>query len=165
MNVGSRERDFTRVLGWPGYRVYRYELDETAKKLKLWVRRKPVRRGFECSGCGRRVHKIAGSWERGVADLDCFEYRTTVMVDVHRLDCAACGLRVEKIEQVPSKAPYTKRFEDQIGQACESAAARRVGGEAAQGPAEAHGRGRNPPGKEGQVHYRDEQPGNGGAAV
>jgi transposase len=72
------------------------------------------------------VHAVIAAWEREVADLDCFEYRTTVVVDVNRLDCAECGPKVEKIEQVPSKAPYTKRFEDQVGQACESAAARRV---------------------------------------
>ena len=120
------KRDFTRLLGWPGYRVYRYELDEASKKLKLWVRKKPIHRGFECSGCGRRVHAVIATWEREVADLDCFEFRTTVVVEVHRLDCVACGPKVERIEQVPSKAPYTKRFEDRIGQACESAAARRV---------------------------------------
>jgi transposase len=121
-----QNRDFTRLLGWSGYRVYKYQLDETAKTLKLWVRKKPVHRGFECSGCGRRVHAVMGTWEREVADLDCFEYRTTVVVDVNRLDCPECGPKVEKIEQVPSKAPYTKRFEDKVGQACESAAARRV---------------------------------------
>ncbi|HEY4934110.1 MAG TPA: ISL3 family transposase [Terriglobales bacterium] len=120
------KRDFTRLLGWPGYRVYRYELDEASKKLKLWVRKKPNHRGYECSGCGRRVHAVIATWEREVADLDCFEFRTTVVLDVYRLDCVACGPKVERIEQVPSKAPYTKRFEDRVGQACESAAARRV---------------------------------------
>lgn len=120
------KRDLTRLLGWPGYRVYRYELDEASKRLKLWVRKKPIHRGFECSGCGRRVHAVIAMWEREVADLDCFEFRTTVVLEVHRLDCVACGPKVERIEQVPSKAPYTKRFEDRVGQACESAAARRV---------------------------------------
>ena len=120
------KRDLTRLLGWPGYRVYRYELDEASKRLKLWVRKKPVHRGFECSGCGRKVHAVIATWEREVADLDCFEFRTTVVLDVHRLDCVACGPKVERVEQVPSKAPYTLRFEDRIGQACESAAARRV---------------------------------------
>src|SRR6266704_3951696 len=120
------KRDLTRLLGWPGYRVYKYEVDEAAKTLKLWVRRKPIHRGFECSGCGRRVQAVVAAWEREVADLDCFEFRVTVVVEVHRLNCVECGPKVEKIEQVPSKAPYTKRFEDRVGQACESAAARRV---------------------------------------
>jgi len=72
------------------------------------------------------VHAVIATWEREVADLDCFEFRTTVVLDVHRLDCVACGPKVERVEQVPSKAPYTLRFEDRIGQAWESAAARRV---------------------------------------
>ena len=38
--VSMRENDWTRVLGWPGYKVYRAEIDELAKRLKLWVRRK-----------------------------------------------------------------------------------------------------------------------------
>jgi hypothetical protein len=36
-----RNNDWTKILGWPGYRVYRSEIDEDAKTLKLWVRRKP----------------------------------------------------------------------------------------------------------------------------
>jgi len=35
-------------------------------------------------------------------------------------------VRVEKIEQLPSKAPFSKRFEEIVGQACESAAASQV---------------------------------------
>src|SRR5271163_4032224 len=33
-----KERDWTRVLGWPGYRVYQIEIDEPGKKLRLCVR-------------------------------------------------------------------------------------------------------------------------------
>src|SRR5277367_5970053 len=166
------KRDLTRLLGWPGYRVYRYEVEEAAKTLKIWVRKKPVHRGFECSGCGRRVHAVVATWEREVADLDCFEFRTTVVVEVHRLNCAECGPKVEKIEQVPSKAPYTRRFEDQVGEACESGAAVWIAGEhrarhrsavsgtvgshTAQGSAEATGSGRNLYGREDPVHYGGE---------
>ena len=35
-----QETDWSKVLGWPGYRVYRHEIDEAGKTLKLWVRRK-----------------------------------------------------------------------------------------------------------------------------
>ena len=121
-----RERDFTRLLGWPGYRVYRYELDEAARGLKLWVRRKPVHRGFVCSGCGRRVHEVTAVWERTLRDLSCFEFRTTIVAEVHRIRCPDCGEKAERIEQAPSKAPFTKRFEDEVGKCCESAAARQV---------------------------------------
>jgi hypothetical protein len=35
-----RENDWTRLLDWSGYKVYRNEIDERAKTLKLWARRK-----------------------------------------------------------------------------------------------------------------------------
>ncbi len=111
-------------MGWPGYRVYRSEIDEDAKTLKLWVRRKPGK--LVCSGCGRTVGEIAEVSEREVRDLSCFEYRTTIVVELYRLRCPDCGIKAEKIAQLPSKAPFSKRFEDAVGEACESAAARRV---------------------------------------
>jgi len=40
--------------------------------------------------------------------------------------CPDCGIKMEKVPQLPSKAPFSKRFEDAVGQACESAAARQV---------------------------------------
>jgi hypothetical protein len=38
----ATDREFTRILDWPGYRVYQHEIDEKAKTLKLWIRRKPT---------------------------------------------------------------------------------------------------------------------------
>ena len=121
-----RDSDWTRILGWPGYRVWRSEIDEPAKRLKLWVRRKRGNRALICSGCGRRIHEIAAVYEREVRDLPCFEYRTTVVIELYRVKCLSCGLKAEKVPQLPSKAPFSKRFEDAVGQACENAAARRV---------------------------------------
>src|SRR5580658_5373128 len=122
-----REHDWTSVLGWPGYRVYRKEIDEKAKKLKLWVRRKKAGLKLICSGCGQHVpaSKIQEICEREVRDLPCFEYSTTV-VETYRVKCPRCGFRAEKVAQLPSKAPYSKRFEEAVGQACESAAVRQV---------------------------------------
>ncbi len=107
-----------------GYRVYRSEIDEPAKKLKLWVRRKAGK--LVCSGCGRGVSAIAEVYEREVRDLPCFEYRTTVTVELYRVRCPDCGVKAEKVALLPSKAPFSKRFEDAVGESCESAAARRV---------------------------------------
>ncbi len=121
-----RENDWTRVLGWPGYKVYRHEIDEPAKRLKLWVRRKRGNKQLVCSGCGQLVGAIAETYEREVRDLPCFEYLTTVVIELYRLRCSNCGLKSEKVPLLPSKAPFSKRFEDAVGLACESAAARRV---------------------------------------
>ena len=59
-------------------------------------------------------------------DLPCFEYRTTVVVELYRVRCPDCGIKSEKVPQLPSKAPFSKRFEEAVGLACESAAVRRV---------------------------------------
>jgi len=42
------------------------------------------------------------------------------------MKCPRCGFRAEKVPQLPSKAPFSKRFEEAVGQACESASARQV---------------------------------------
>jgi len=118
-----RNNDWTRILGWPGYRVYRSEINEEAKALRLWVRRKSGERKLVCCGCGRSVSEIAEVCEREIHDLPCFEYRTTVVVELYRVRCPDCGVKTEKVAQLPSKAPFSKRFEDAVGEACESAAA------------------------------------------
>jgi transposase len=121
-----READWSKVLGWPGYRVYRHEIDEPGKRLKLWVRRKRGNRKLICSGCGGKLAEAYDSYEREVRDLPCFEFRTTVVVELYRLRCPDCGVKTEKVPQLPSKAPFSKRFEEAVGLACESAAVRRV---------------------------------------
>jgi transposase len=104
------------------------EIDERDKHLKLWVRRKKTGLKLICSGCGQHVpaaaiHEVG---EREVRDLPCFEYTTTVVVETYRVRCPRCGIRAERVAQLPSKAPFSKRFEEAVGQACESAAARQV---------------------------------------
>ena len=84
------------------------EIDEQGKKLKLWVRRKKTGLKLICSRCGQHVsagliHEVC---EREVRDLPCFEYTTTVVVETYRVKCPRCGIRAEKVAQLPSKAPY-----------------------------------------------------------
>ena len=61
--------DWTKILGWPGYRVYQHEINEKKKTLKLWVRRKAGNQKLACGGCGQRVHEIREVYEREVRDL------------------------------------------------------------------------------------------------
>jgi transposase len=49
-----------------------------------------------------------------------------VVIELYRVRCPNCGLKIEKVDQLPSKAPFSKRFEEAVGEACESASARRV---------------------------------------
>jgi transposase len=120
------DTDFTKILGWPGYRVYRHEINEPAKRLRLWVRRPRRARRLICSGCGKRVRDLHDVSEREVRDLPWGEYRTTVVVEIYRVRCPDCGVKVERVPQLPSKAPFSKRFEEAVGLACESASARQV---------------------------------------
>lgn len=121
-----KNSDWTKILDWPGYAVYQHEIDEKAKTLKLWVRRKRGNRRLICSGCGRKIIEPADVTEREVRDLPWSGFRATVAIELYRVRCPDCGLKVEKVDQLPSKAPFSKRFEEAVGQACESASARRV---------------------------------------
>src|SRR6202795_5241717 len=121
-----RDSEFTKILGWPGYRVFRYEIDETANTLRLWVRRKRGNRKLICSGCGRKFTDAHDYNEREVRDLPWGEYRTTVVIEVYRVCCPQCGVKVEKVPQLPRKAPFSKRFEDSGGLACDRPSVRQV---------------------------------------
>lgn len=106
--------------------MWRQEIDEQDKRLKLWVRRKSGNRKLICSGCGQRVDAIHEVCEREVRDLPVFEFRTTVVIELYRVRCPECGPKIERVDQLPSKAPFSKRFEDAVGLACEGASARQV---------------------------------------
>src|SRR6202050_1074858 len=121
------DREFTRILDWPGYRVYQREIDEKAKTLKLWIRRKRGNRRLECAGCGRKFTQIYDTGERAVRDLPWSGFTATVFVEVYRVHCPDCGVKREKVPLLPGKAPFSKRFEDAVGLACEMASARQVG--------------------------------------
>src|SRR6185436_8618789 len=97
------QTDWTKVLGWPGYRVYDYQIDEARRHLTLRLRRKRGNRKLTCAQCGRQVH-----------DLPCFEFQTSVVVELYRIRCPNCGVKAEGNLQVPSKAPYSRRFEDAV---------------------------------------------------
>jgi len=120
------DNEFTRILQWPGYRVYRHEVNEKSKTLDLWVRRKRGNRKLECSGCGQKFTDAYDVNERAVRDLPWSTFKTTIHIEVYRVKCPKCGVKIEKVPQLPSKAPFSKRFEDAVGEACESAAARQV---------------------------------------
>ena len=120
------DNEFTKILAWPGYQVYQHEIDENAKTLKLWIRRKRGNRKIECSGCGRKFSDIYDTSERAVRDLPWSAFTATVMVEVYRVNCPDCGVKREKVPLLPSKAPFSQRFEEAVGLACEMASARQV---------------------------------------
>jgi transposase len=106
--------------------VYRHEIDEAGRTLRLWVRRKRGNTALICSVCGGKAPKIEEVRQREVRDLPWRKYQAVVYVEYYRVRCPECGLKVERVPQLPSKAPFSKDFEDAVGLACESAAARQV---------------------------------------
>ncbi len=66
--------------------MYQHEIDEENKALKLWVRRKRGNRRLICSGCGRRIERVADVTDREVCNLPCFQYRTTVVIELYACD-------------------------------------------------------------------------------
>ena len=94
--------------------------------MELWVRRKRGNRKIECSGCGRKFREFYDVSERAVRDLPWSCFQTTVYIEIYRVKCPECGVKREKVLQLPSKAPFSKRFEEAVGEACESASARQV---------------------------------------
>jgi transposase len=120
------DNEFTKILDWPGYRVYRHEIDEKTKTLNLWIRRKRGNRKIECSGCGRKFTAAYDVSERAVRDLPWSAFTATVFVEIYRVNCPDCGVKRETVLLLPSKAPFSKRFEDAVGLACEMASARQV---------------------------------------
>ena len=81
---------------------------------------------IECSGCGRKFRECYDLSERAVRDLPWGKFETTVYIEIYRVKCPQCGVKREKVLQLPSKAPFSKRFEEAVGEACESASARQV---------------------------------------
>jgi len=90
---GVRENDWIKLLGWPGYRVNRHEIDEPGKILKLWARRKGGNRKVMCSGCGRKMTEACNVYQREVRDLPRSEYRATVLIELYRVRCPDCGVK------------------------------------------------------------------------
>ena len=49
-----------------------------------------------------------------------------MVIELYRVCCRDCGVKTEKVEPLPSKAPFSKRFEEEVGRSCESAPVGRV---------------------------------------
>jgi len=90
------------------------------------VRRKRENKILICGNYGGRGHRVDEVKEREIRDLPWRKYQTWLIVEYYRVKCPKCGLRTERVDQMPGKAPFSKDFEDDVGLACESAPARQV---------------------------------------
>ena len=68
---------------------------------------------------------IVASYEREVRDLPWSAYRTAAVVALYRVRCPDCRVKGQKALLLLSKAPFSRRFEDEVDEvdeASESAA-------------------------------------------
>ena len=121
------ESAWTKIRGWPGYRVYRSAINEEAKTLRLWVRASAGTANWSVPvvvGGSRKLPRSTSA-RSGI----CRASNTARQwIELYRVRCPDCGIKAEKVALLPSQAPFSKRFEEAVGQACESAAVRRVRG-------------------------------------
>jgi transposase len=52
-----------------------------------------------CSGCGRKLEEGHDAGEREIRDLPCMEFRAMVVIEVYRVCCADCGMKVEMLRR------------------------------------------------------------------
>ena len=161
--------------------MYRHEIDEHGKTLKLWVRRKRGNRKLVCSGCGRKLTEACDIYQREVRDLPWSEYRTTVVIELYRVRCPDCGVKTEKVTAVAQQGAVQQALRrgggaglrecsgatggaavwagGQHGARHRSALSGALGGGTQEAGLAADGRGRDSSGEEAEVPHRGEQPG------
>lgn len=115
-----------RILRLPGYGTYRWEFDEAASTVTLWVRQVGSDPSYTCSGCGIGVRYFRSVRERRVRDLPWGTWKMWLIVEIHRVVCRRCGVKTERVDFLEGKHPYTRRFNDAVARDCEDAAVSRV---------------------------------------
>lgn len=120
------EEIVSRILRVIGYGVYRTVFDEEASTATLWIRQTAKELSFTCSGCGIGAREVHDVHERRVRDLPWGAWKVFLVVEVHRVRCRRCGVKVERLEFVEGKHPYTRRFSEAVGRDCEDTAVTRV---------------------------------------
>src|SRR5664279_5433927 len=83
-----RDNDWTKILGWPGYCVYRHEIDEPNKTLKLW--------GGGSVGTGSWCARAAGaSWPKPMTATSekCGTYPVWSFARRWWWSCTGCDVR------------------------------------------------------------------------
>ena len=81
---------------------------------KLLIRcRRRGKKGF-CPICGKRVKSFYDHHERTWRHLSLFGLITYILVDVRRVNCPRCGVRVERVPWARHDSDFTRPFEDAV---------------------------------------------------
>ena len=118
--MGSR-RDCTWILGLVGFRVVSIESDGEAADRRVTIRiERRGRRGYACSGCGRRTRRVRSARDRTWDDVPWASHPVTLIYTQRRVRCRRCGIRTEAIAFADPKGRVTRRLRQQIGVDCQS---------------------------------------------
>jgi len=122
-------RHYEQLLGLgPPWRIREVELDHEAQEVRVYVRRRPGAR-LHCPAC-RAVCGIYDHRERRWRHLDTMQYRTFVIAEVPRVECAEHGVRQVAVPWTASGSRFTALFEllviDWLQEASVRAVARRL---------------------------------------
>jgi transposase len=121
------EQCISRLGGWEGYEVVQ-DWNEVRVAQSWCVLRLEAIRGHwrTCSGCGRTTTAIHDLEERRVRDLPLFEYRIELIVPRVRVECPACGPKLERLAWLDPYARVTQRLADSVARLCQVASIRHV---------------------------------------
>jgi transposase len=111
----------TSILGLDGYRVVAVEQEgeDPRARIRLELSRVGSRVG-RCSGCGERCGRRRDRRWREWDDLPWARHPVTLAVELWRLDCPRCGVRLERVSFADPYARVTRRLQWQIGVDCQS---------------------------------------------
>ena len=120
------EESVSRILRLPGYGVWRWDLDEETLQLRLWIRQNGREPSYTCSGCAIECRSVHDQGERWIRDLPWGTWTVYLSVEVHRVNCPRCGVKVEWLGFVEGKRRHTVRFAKAVARDCEDAPTNRV---------------------------------------
>jgi transposase len=119
----AQSQSFSRPGGWEGNDV-RDEWNEL-RFGQSWcvIPLDPVRGPQRCcSGCGRSTAAVHDLEERRVRDPPVFEHRVELIVPPVRVECPACGPKLERLSWLEPYARVTHRLDDSVARLCKAAA-------------------------------------------
>ena len=77
-----RKTDWSKVLGWPGCRLYSREINDWRRRSSCGCGASVEIENWCAQGAEASFTAVYDSYEREVRDLPCFQYQTTVAVEL-----------------------------------------------------------------------------------